>query len=59
MIEFQNGHYRVNLTNSELIFTEAEMKQLAGSVVDFLDIDIDKALDDTWINWLSDYEEEN
>jgi hypothetical protein len=59
MIEFQDGHYRVRLTGSEFIFTEAEMKQLAGSVIDFLDIDTDKALDDDWINWLSDYEEEN
>jgi hypothetical protein len=59
MIEFQDGQYRVILAESQFIFTEAEMKQLAGSVVDFLDIDIDKALDDTWINWLSDYEEEN
>jgi hypothetical protein len=59
MIEFIDGNYKLTLNDSELLFTEAEMKQIAMSVIDFLDVDTDKALDDEWINWLSDYEEDN
>jgi hypothetical protein len=59
MIEFIDGNYKLTLNDSELLFTEAEMKQIAMSVIDLLDVDTDKALDDEWINWLSDYEEDN